>query len=107
MSARPAATTPKRHLRCPCLRRQEQVDRPPTRQKRPRQWPSGQPTKCFICRDGACPVSLRGWRRGKLRLYGKKPNACTILIPPMNVFVIVPAPRLGPPQAPPPPPTSK
>src|SRR4029077_2179818 len=45
MSARRAATPPKRRPRYPCLRRQEPVDCPPTRQKRPRQWPSGQPTR--------------------------------------------------------------
>src|SRR6266404_6618111 len=94
MSARPAATTPKRRLRCPCLRRREPADRPPSQQKSPRQWPSGQPTKSSIRRDGACPVSVRAGRRGKPPT-GKKPNACTILIAPMKVFVIVPAAGLG------------
>src|SRR5450759_4906514 len=85
MSAGRAATTPKerRRLRCPCLRRQEPMDRPRTRQKSPRRrWPTAQPTRLWA--------------------LGVMPKACTILIAPMKVFVIVPAAGLGTRMAPPP-----
>src|SRR5258707_15696005 len=52
----------------------------------------------FRRRDGACPVSLRGGRRGKPRLYGKTP--VELPVPPMATSTMAGAERGGKPPTP-------